>query len=621
MIVTRGFVVNRAGRVVLPCNIFPSLDVRAFDTFEQLQAVIRRDFDAKAPTEETILARIDAGGYGGRYDLLRDVSANLGWANRYALTMYERRPTRRRDVSRRREGVFLAAPAYEPRLKATAAIERAYHTLAPSWSEAAEHIIFSILLDIFRNTWGTGTDVEAINPTAAEALAGDRLLHRIVAYDPDTPIYSRDDIIQYTHPVAPLEPLMRQAMVLHNAYPWDREQSQPWPATRLRDDDVVVVLHPRSDEVLEFLHRAGRRASRVATTSRAVRPSTAAVPCPPVEVRRHFTVMPRVEAIATRRGEIVVTNEDLVRNAASWWSPMTAAEIERKTGIAERRYTELDLDDLALAAAEAALRKAARRPEEMAAVLVCSCTSARTMPSVAARLSARLGILQTTASYDLVAACAGLPYALAAAVRLLQEARRPVLVVGAEKFSDKIGAVRASRMLFGDGAAAVVVGPAAPGEPPDLEIFQTYASGPVSEVESIIWPNEEFDHSVTVYGPEVRHLVRRYLAQMVGELRVLPHPDGAAGSLLDAIDLVVPHQANREMVATLAQEAGLSTERLYFNIQRVGNTSAASIALALEDAVRDGVIDRPLRVFTPAFGAGAVGAYTVMRVDPAVVAS
>ena len=217
MIVTRGFVVNRAGRVVVPANFFPSLDVRAFDTLEQLQAVIRRDFEAKAPSEAAILARIEAGEYGGRYDLLRDVGANLGWANRYALTLYERRPTRWRDVPRRRDGVFLATPAYEPRLKATAAIERAYHSLAPSWDEAAEHIIFTILLDIFRNTWGTGVDVEAVNPTAAEALAEDRLLHRIAVYDPDTPIYSRDDIVHYTHPATSLESLMRQAMVLGGA--------------------------------------------------------------------------------------------------------------------------------------------------------------------------------------------------------------------------------------------------------------------------------------------------------------------------------------------------------------------------------------------------------------------
>jgi 3-oxoacyl-[acyl-carrier-protein] synthase III len=138
-------------------------------------------------------------------------------------------------------------------------------------------------------------------------------------------------------------------------------------------------------------------------------------------------------------------------------------------------------------------------------------------------------------------------------------------------------------------------------------------------VESIIWPNPDFDHGVTVYGPEVRGLVRRYLAQMVRELVALPHPDGGAGTMLDAIDLVVPHQANRAMVTALAREAGIPPARLYFNIQHVGNTSAASIGLALEDAVRDGVIDRPLRVFTPAFGAGAVGGYAVMRVDPHVV--
>src|SRR5262249_62394692 len=133
MIVTRGFVVNRAGRVVVPSNFFPSVDVRAFETLEQLQAVIRRDFDSKAPLEETILARIDAGEYRGRYDLLRDVCANLGWANRYVFTMYEGRPTRWRDVARRREGVFLAAPACESRVKAAEAIEGAHQSLSPCW--------------------------------------------------------------------------------------------------------------------------------------------------------------------------------------------------------------------------------------------------------------------------------------------------------------------------------------------------------------------------------------------------------------------------------------------------------------------------------------------------------
>jgi 3-oxoacyl-[acyl-carrier-protein] synthase III len=138
-------------------------------------------------------------------------------------------------------------------------------------------------------------------------------------------------------------------------------------------------------------------------------------------------------------------------------------------------------------------------------------------------------------------------------------------------------------------------------------------------VDSIIWPNPEFDNNITVYGPEVRALVKRYLGQMLDELRALPHPDGAAGSLLDAIDLVVPHQANRTMVVQLATQAGLSEDQLYFNIDRVGNASAASIPIAIHDAVADGVLDRPMRIFTPGFGAGAVAGYAIMRIDPAIV--
>jgi 3-oxoacyl-(acyl-carrier-protein) synthase III len=299
---------------------------------------------------------------------------------------------------------------------------------------------------------------------------------------------------------------------------------------------------------------------------------------------------------------------------------MTADEIEQKTGIRQRLYTDLDLDHMALLAAQAALDKAGRRPEEIGAVLFCSCTSAKMMPSLATWLSGRLGMFQTHASCDIVAACAGLPYGLSEAVRLLQEVERPVLVVCGEKFSDKIGTVRTSRMIFGDGAAAVVVGPAPPGAAPDVEYFQTYASGPMSEVDSIVWPNPDFDNNITVYGPEVKALVKRYLTQMIRELAALPNPDGGGRSLLQAIDLIVPHQANKTMVVHYAKAAGLAPEQLYFNIERVGNTSSASIPLAIYDAVQDGRIDRPMRLFAPGFGAGAVGGYVVMRLDPAVVA-
>jgi 3-oxoacyl-[acyl-carrier-protein] synthase III len=235
-------------------------------------------------------------------------------------------------------------------------------------------------------------------------------------------------------------------------------------------------------------------------------------------------------------------------------------------------------------------------------------------------LSGELGLLQTHASADLTAACAGLPYGLAEAIRQLQEVQRPVLLICVEKFSDKIGSVRTSRMIFGDGAAAMVIAPARPGEAGDVDVVQTYASGPRREVNSIIWPNHEFDGDITVYGPEVKSLVQRYLTQMLAELRAQPDPDDPGRTLLDSIELIVPHQANKTMILSLAGEAGLSAEQLYFNIQTMGNVSAASIPIAIYDAIRDGVITRPTRVFSPGFGAGAVGGYAVMRIDPAIVA-
>ena len=213
------------------------------------------------------------------------------------------------------------------------------------------------------------------------------------------------------------------------------------------------------------------------------------------------------------------------------------------------------------------------------------------MPSVATWLSGQLGMQQTHASCDIVAACAGLPYGLAEATRLLQEVDRPVLLVCGEKFSDKIGTVRPPRMIFGDGAAALVIAPAAPGEQTDIEVLQTYASGPVSEVNSIIWPNPEFDNNITVYGPEVRSLAGRYLKQMIDELQGQSDPDGKAATLLDSIDLIVPHQANKTMVIKLAADAGVTADQLYFNIETVGNTSAASIPIAIADAKADGVIE------------------------------
>jgi 3-oxoacyl-(acyl-carrier-protein) synthase III len=616
------FVVNRYGRIVFPFNFFPELDFSAFQTLEQFAAVIKRDFEEKAPNETDIVARVESHAYKGRFEVLRDLALHLFWVNRYAMTMYEKRPTRWRDVARHRDDIFL--PVFEQRdvSDITAAIEAAYRGLPATWDEGTEDKICRVLLDLFRHKKGAGDELPAIKPTVGEIMASPKnLTYHLLAYDPDYPGYGHDDIIEFNHRVPELEALMRQTMVLHNQYRWDRSKTRLTEVGRLHDDDFVVVFHPRNDEVLHFIrrvkgvHRVRPRRPLPAESRRPV------LPYPPLVVSRRFKIMPRLEAVAVYKGERPCTNDDLIRNAAYCWSPMTAEEILRKTGIEERLYTELDLDQMALLAAQRALEKSGHRPEEIGAVLFCSCTSVKMMPSLATWLSGQLGIFQTHASCDIVAACAGLPYGLSEAVRLLQEVERPILVVCGEKFSDKIGTVRTSRMIFGDGAAALVIAPAPAGAAPDIEVLQTYASGPMSEVDSIIWPNPEFDNNITVYGPEVRALVKRYLGQMLGEIRALPHPDGKSGaSLLDAVDLVVPHQANKTMVVSIAESFGVPADRLYFNIDRVGNTSSASIPIALHDAVREKVIDRPMRIFAPGFGAGAVGGYAVLRVDPAVVA-
>jgi 3-oxoacyl-[acyl-carrier-protein] synthase-3 len=615
------FVVNSHDRIVFPSNFVPELDLSVMHSLEQLDGVISRDFEVKAPSGTDILHKVEDGAYSSRYDLMRDLALNLFWTNRFAITLYEKRPTRWADVPRTRTDVFLpVVTPWQDGDRKVAAVLSAYEALEPTWDRGVEDRIFGTLFDVFGHRKHDASQLQPIKPTVAEILADPtNLTFRLPSFDPDFPMYDLANIVDSSEEVPELEALSRWAKVLHNQYPWERSQAELVEVGQLRDEDYVVVMYPRDQEVRHFLARlkSGAVPAAGSKAPEAVQPVR---PYPPVNVRQQFSVMPKIEALAVVHGEVVCSNDDLIRNSAYNWSPMTGDEILQKTGIESRRYTSKSLEEIALQAAKAALAHSGRGPEEIGAVLVCTCTSTRIIPSVATWISGQLGIYQTHASCDIIAACAGMAYGLSDATRLLQEVQRPVLVVCVEKFSDKIGNVRPSRMIFGDGAAAFVVGPAPAGEVPDIEFVQTYASGPASQVNSIIWPNPAFDNNITVYGPEVKKLAGRYLEQMIGELTVLPDPDGVKASLLESIGLIVPHQANKTMVTALALKAGLTEDSLYFNVETVGNASSASIPLAIHDAVRDGVIKEPTRIFAPGFGAGAVAGYCVMRIDPAVVA-
>ncbi|APE08363.1 3-ketoacyl-ACP synthase [Rhodococcus sp. 2G] len=615
------FELNRHGRIVFPSNFVPELDFSTLSSVDHLDAVIRRDFDTKAPTVSEILSRHELGKYASKFEIMRDMALNVFWADRFPLMMFERRVIRWGDVPRNRDDVYMPRltpwPEAEERL---GAVEEAYRALPRAWDSAAEDRIFDRLFAVFGSRRHFAGDLPTVKPTVPQLISDpENITLRVRHYDPNYPVFGYDEILDCHEDVAELEALSRWSMVLHNQQPWDGSETELVGVADLKDDDYVVASHPRNREVQRFINRVMSGRTRKATSYTRHEPVAPSAPYPAVDVRSEFAIAPRIDAIAVAHGDQVCTNEDLIRNTAYNWSPMSADEITAKTGIEQRRYTSGTFEDLALTAAKQAITHAGVGPQDIGAVITCTCTSGRLIPSLATWISGELGIGQTHASFDLIAACAGMPYGLAEATRILQQVKRPVLVVCVEKFSDKIGTVRPSRMIFGDGAAAMVISPAAEGEAPDLEFFNSYASGPTSEVNSIIWPNPDFDNFITVYGPEVKTLAGRYLAQMLDEIKALPSPDDAERSLLDDIDLIVPHQANKTMVIELAANAGLSADRLYFNIEKVGNTSSASIPLAIHDAVREGVITEPVRIFAPGFGAGAVAGYTVMRIDPKVV--
>ena len=251
------FVVNRHGRLVFPANFLGELDFSVLESLDQFTAVIGRDFEAKAPTGTDILSRVESGGYPRRFELLRDLGQNLYWANRYSITMFDRRPTRWRDLAKRRDDVYLPVlTPWEDSERKVAAVEQAFHALPATWDADAENRVFGLLFDVFRTKLHHATELPAIKPTVAEFMAQpDALTFVMPAYDPDYPVFRTEDIIDAHESVPELEALMRWAMVLHNQYPWDRSRTELRRPDRIGDDDFGEAEQGRGKHRGSFVER------------------------------------------------------------------------------------------------------------------------------------------------------------------------------------------------------------------------------------------------------------------------------------------------------------------------------------------------------------------------------
>jgi 3-oxoacyl-[acyl-carrier-protein] synthase-3 len=279
----------------------------------------------------------------------------------------------------------------------------------------------------------------------------------------------------------------------------------------------------------------------------------------------------------------VLTNAELATRVA------TSDEwIRTRTGIAERRIAADDeqTSDLALHASRAALAAAGIAPTDVDLIIVATTTPEMVFPSTACILQAKLGAALGPA-FDVQAVCSGFVYALAIADQMLAAGMaRNALVVGAEIYSRILDwNDRGTCVLFGDGAGAVVL---VPSDAPGILSAHLHADGHHKDILCV--PGTVRDGRVSGHpfvqmdGGHVFKFAVKVLAEVAEEALT------ATGIAASAIDWVIPHQANIRIMDATMKKLHLPHERLIVTVDRHGNTSAASIPLALDEAVRDGRI-------------------------------
>jgi 3-oxoacyl-[acyl-carrier-protein] synthase-3 len=308
----------------------------------------------------------------------------------------------------------------------------------------------------------------------------------------------------------------------------------------------------------------------------------------------------------------VLANTDLEKMVA------TSDEwITERTGIRERRVAGAGeaCSDLALKAAQRALEAANIGAADVDMILLATCTGDYPLPATACLIQHRLGA-NRAAACDLSAACCGFVYALSVADAYVRTGMRHVLVIGSEVMSAITDWTdRNTCILFGDGAGAVVVS-ASEGE---RGILSTHlrSDGALWELIAVpgggsrMPPSEkvlaEHMNCVKMKGNETFKVAVRTLEEIARETL-------AANALrVEDLDLYVPHQANVRILKAVADRLGLPLEKVMLNLDRYGNTSAASIPIALDEAVRQGRIREGSLVMLGAFGAGLTWASALIR--------
>jgi 3-oxoacyl-[acyl-carrier-protein] synthase-3 len=308
-------------------------------------------------------------------------------------------------------------------------------------------------------------------------------------------------------------------------------------------------------------------------------------------------VYSRIVGTGSYLPERVLTNRDLERMVDT-----TDEWIVSRTGIRQRHIAADGqlASDLALAAASRALDAAGIQGRDLGLIVVATTTPDMIFPSTACIVQAKLGVHQCPA-FDVQAVCSGFVYALTTADLFVRAGHcRYALVVGAEVYSRILDwSDRATCVLFGDGAGAVVL---AASDAPGILAGRLHADG--SYTDALAVPGQVERGAVrgkpfvTMEGGTVFKFAVKVLEELVGEVLA------ATGLHKSDIDWLIPHQANIRIIEATARKLGLPMERVVVSVDRHANTSAASIPLALDEAVRAGRIKPGQHVLLEAVGGG-----------------